>query len=106
VYEFQKAAAEAFAGLEEKIGSAVAGTIGSLVSREGPVDLDTDGLKGPSSTWTYLVSDEQFGWGVGLLKGSQIGFAAVSAGVYGPLFVLALIVKRLLGRKKRPGCPR
>ena len=101
VYEFQKAAAEAFAGLEEKIGSAVAGTIASLVSREGPVDLDADGLKGPSSTWTYLVSDEQFGWGVGLLKGSQIGFAAVSAGVYGPLFALALIVNRFLGRKKR-----
>ena len=102
-YEFQKAAAEAFAGLEERISGAVAATIDSLVDREGPVDLDAEGLKGPSSTWTYLVSDEQFGWGVGLLKGSQIGFTAVSAGVYGPLFVFALIVNRLLGRKKRAG---
>jgi preprotein translocase subunit SecA len=103
VHEFQKAATAAFAGLEEKISSAVAGTVESLITREGPVDLDAEGLKGPSSTWTYLVSDEQFGWGIGLLKGSQIGFTAVSAGVYGPLFVLALLVNRLFGRKKPSG---
>jgi preprotein translocase subunit SecA len=103
VHEFQKAATAAFAGLEEKISSAVAGTVESLITREGPVDLDAEGLKGPSSTWTYLVSDEQFGWGVGLLKGSNIGFTAVSAGVYGPLFVLALLVNRLFGRKKPSG---
>ena len=101
VHEFQKAATAAFAGLEGKIGSAIAGTIESLIARKGPVDLDAEGLKGPSSTWTYLVSDEQFGWGVGLLKGSNIGFAAVSAGVYGPLFVLAFLVNRLFGHKKR-----
>jgi preprotein translocase subunit SecA len=101
VHEFQKAATAAFAGLEERIGGAVAGTILSLITREGPVDLDAEGLKGPSATWTYLVSDEQFGWGVGLLKGSNIGFSAVSAGVYGPLFLLALGVNRLFSRKKR-----
>jgi preprotein translocase subunit SecA len=101
VFEFGKAAAEAFAGLEERIAGAVAGTMGSLVGREGPVDLDAEGLRGPSSTWTYLVSDEQFGWGIGLLKGSQIGFTAVSAGVYGPLFVLALVVNRLFGKRAR-----
>lgn len=103
VREFQKAAAEAFAGLEDRISGAVAASLASLVVREGPVDLDAEGLKGPSSTWTYLVSDEQFGWGVGLLKGSNIGFTAVSAGVYGPLFLLALLMNRLLGRKKRAG---
>jgi preprotein translocase subunit SecA len=103
VREFQKAAAEAFAGLEDRISGAVAASLASLVAREGLVDLDVEGLKGPSSTWTYLVSDEQFGWGVGLLKGSNIGFTAVSAGVYGPLFLLALLMNRLLGRKKRAG---
>lgn len=103
VHEFQKAATEAFAGLEERIDNAVAGTIRSLISRPGPFDLDAEGLKGPSSTWTYLVSEDQLGWGMGLLKGSNIGFTAVSAAVYGPLFVLALVVKKLFGRKKRAG---
>lgn len=101
VHEFQKAATEAFAGLDERIDSAVAGTMRSLIPRPEPVDLDAEGLKGPSSTWTYLVSEDQLGWGIGLLKGSNIGFTAVSAAVYGPLFVLALVMKKLFGRKKR-----
>jgi preprotein translocase subunit SecA len=100
VHEFQKAASEAFAGLEDNIAGAVAATMASLVARKGPVDPDAEGLKGPSSTWTYLVSDEPFGWGVGLLKGSQIGFAALSAAIYGPLFLLTIIVNRLFGRRK------
>jgi preprotein translocase subunit SecA len=75
-------------------------TVAALIAREGPVDLDAEGLKGPSSTWTYLVSDEELGWGIGLLKGSQIGFAAVSAGVFGPLFVLTLLAKKAFGRRK------
>jgi preprotein translocase subunit SecA len=103
VYEFQKAATEAFAGLEERIDSAVAGTIGSLISRQTPVDLDAEGLKGPSSTWTYLVSEDQLGWGIGLLKGSNIGFTVISAGALGPLFVLALIVNKFFRRQKRSG---
>jgi preprotein translocase subunit SecA len=103
VREFQKAATKAFAGLEERIDGAVAGAVRSLMSRPGPVDLDAEGLKSPSSTWTYLVDEEQLGWGLGLLKGSNIGFTAVSAAIYGPLFVLVLVVKKLVGRKKRAG---
>jgi preprotein translocase subunit SecA len=101
VHEFQKAATEAFAGLEARIMEVVVSTVEALIAREGPVDLDAEGLKGPSSTWTYLVSDEELGWGIGLLKGSQIGFAAVSAGVFGPLFVLSLLVRKAFGRRKR-----
>ncbi len=100
VHEFQKAATAAFAGLEARIMEAVVPTVAGLIAREGPVDLDAEGLKGPSSTWTYLVSDEELGWGIGLLKGSQIGFAAVSAGVFGPLFVLTLLAKKAFGRRK------
>ncbi len=96
--EFQKAATDAFLALEPRIGRAVEGTLSALISRPGPVDLDAPGLKGPSSTWTYLVNEDQLGWGVGLLKGSNIGFAAGAAALYGPLFVLTLLVNRF--RKK------
>ncbi len=101
VYEFQKAATEAFAGLEAKIMEAMVSTVASLVLKEGPVDPEGEGLKGPSSTWTYLVSDDELGWGLGLLKGGQIGFAAVSAGAFGPLFVLTLLAKKAFGRRKK-----
>ena len=97
--EFQRAATESFLGLQEKIGHAVRKTLDSFVEREGPVDLDAEGLKGPSSTWTYLVNDDQFGWGVELVKGTNIGFAAGAAAFYGPLFVFALIANRLRRKK-------
>jgi preprotein translocase subunit SecA len=98
--EFQKAATEAFLSLEDRIGVAAEASLRSLIDREGPVDLEAAGLKGPSSTWTYLVNEDQFGWGVELLKGSNVGFAAGAAAFYGPLFALALIANRF---KKRRG---
>jgi len=97
--EFQKGATEAFLALEDKIGAAVEASLRSLIGREGPVDLEAEGLKGPSSTWTYLVNEDQFGWGVELLKGTNIGFAAGAAALYGPLFVLALIANRFKRKK-------
>ena len=97
--EFQKGATEAFLELEERINGAAEASLRSLLAREGPVDLDAAGLKGPSSTWTYLVNEDQFGWGVELLKGANIGFAAGAAALYGPLFVLTLLVRRFKKRK-------
>jgi preprotein translocase subunit SecA len=98
--EFQKAATEAFLELEDRIGGSIEGSLRSLLAREGPVDLETAGLKGPSSTWTYLVNEDQFGWGVEMLKGTNIGFTAVAAAFYGPLFVLALLVRRFRGKRR------
>ncbi len=97
--EFQKSATEAFLSMEKAVERDVLTTLKSLVAREGPVDLDAEGLKGPSSTWTYLVNDDQFGWGVEMLKGSNIGFTAVAAALYGPLYVFALIVNRFKRKK-------
>ncbi|MBE3130974.1 MAG: accessory Sec system translocase SecA2 [Acidobacteria bacterium] len=99
--EFQKAATETFLGLQEKIGYAARKTLESFIGREGPVDLDAEGLKGPSSTWTYLVNDDQFGWGVELVKGTNIGFAAGAAAFAGPLFVFALLANRLKRRRHK-----
>ena len=70
------------------------------MERDGPLDLDADDLRGPSSTWTYLVNEDQFGWGMEMLKGRNIGLAAGAALYAGPLFLLTLLVNRL--RKKRP----
>jgi preprotein translocase subunit SecA len=98
--EFQKAATDAFLGLEKRIADEAQKTLRSLVEREGPVDIEAEGLKGPSSTWTYLVNEDQLGWGVELLKGSNVGFTSVAAAFYGPLFVLAILAKRF--KRKKP----
>jgi preprotein translocase subunit SecA len=71
-----------------------------LIDRVGPVDPEEEGLRGPSSTWTYLVNEDQLGWGVEMLKGTNVGFSAVAAAMYGPLFVLALIAKRFKKKRK------
>ncbi len=101
LHEFLKSANEAFLGLEKTIERAVGKTLRSLVDREGPVDLESEGIKGPSSTWTYLVNEDQFGWGVELLKGTNVGFTAAAAAFYGPLLVFTLLVKRLKKSRKQ-----
>jgi preprotein translocase subunit SecA len=101
LHEFHNRAADAFAGMGRRSKSAVIKTLRRLVRKEGPVDLAAEGLRGPTSTWTYLVDEEQFGWGVELLKGKNIGFAVGAAAFNAPLFILALLMKRLRGRKRR-----
>jgi preprotein translocase subunit SecA len=102
--EFQKSATNAFLGLEKKIRREIARTLRTLVSREGPVDLDAEGLRGPSSTWTYLVNDDQAEWGVELMKGKNIGFAAVAASpVAAPFLFLALVARRLKKSRRSRG---
>jgi preprotein translocase subunit SecA len=101
LHEFHRNAADAFAEMEKKSQRAVIKTLRELIKKQGPVDLAAEGLKGPTSTWTYLVNEEQFGWGVELLKGKNLGFAVGAAAFWGPLFIFTLLMKRLRRRKKR-----
>ena len=101
--EFQKAATDAFLELEERIAGAVKETLRGFIDRGGPADAEKEGLKGPSSTWTYLVNEDQFGWGLEMLKGTNVGFSVAAAALYGPLFVLTLIASRLKFKKKKAG---
>ncbi len=96
LHEFQKSATEMFHDLKTELRREIAGTLRSFIGREGPLDLDAEGLRGPSSTWTYLVNDDQVEWGIELMKGKNIGFAAVAASpVAAPFLFLALVLRRL-----------
>ncbi|MEW5902542.1 MAG: accessory Sec system translocase SecA2, partial [Acidobacteriota bacterium] len=99
--EFQKAVTEAFLSLKKNIEQALATALNDLLRREGPINLEAEGLKGPSSTWTYLVNEEQFGWGIEILKGKNIGASAIAASYAAPLFLLTLLANRIFKRKKR-----
>jgi preprotein translocase subunit SecA len=104
LHEFQARAADAFAEMEKQVERAVVKTLRQLIKTPpGPIDLQAAGLKGPSSTWTYLVNEDQFGWGVELLKGKNIGLAVGAAAFWGPLFIFTLLMKRLRRRKKKAG---
>jgi len=101
INEFQRILTDAFREREQKINKEIVKSFESLKITKDGVDLDSDELKGPSSTWTYLISDSQFGAWMELLKGGNIGFAAGAAAWYGPIFILWGLIHRLMKKRKK-----
>jgi preprotein translocase subunit SecA len=99
--EFQRSATAEFLKIWPRVETAVIATFTSMLGKEGPLDFDSDGLKGPSSTWTYLVNEDQFGWGIEILSGKNIGLAAGAALYAGPLYVFALLINKFSKKKAR-----
>jgi preprotein translocase subunit SecA len=100
VQEFHKIADAEFHKLEQKIDDAIIQTFLSLPLSWKGIDLDEKGIRGPSSTWTYLITDNQFGLWVSLIQGSNIGATAVAAGVFGPLYILLGLVQRFYKKRR------
>jgi preprotein translocase subunit SecA len=103
--EFRKQATDEFMALRERVAEATADETATIVGSVGGEAAGIERLKGPSSTWTYLINEDQFGWGLEMIKGKNIGFAAVGAGAFGPLLVLTLLVRRFFRRKPKTAAP-
>jgi preprotein translocase subunit SecA len=92
----------AFRPVEAIIDRAVLETLRHVTVGAGGLDLGAAGIKGPSSTWTYLVNDDPFRNQI-LLKLIGPGGATISiyaSALLGPLFLLWGAVERFL-RKAR-----
>ena len=59
--EFHKMIAAAFRELRQEIDDEIVETFESAEITENAIDMEAEGLTGPSATWTYLVSDNPFG---------------------------------------------
>lgn len=83
LYEFNKQAVEAFMELQENIQSDIVKAFETIEITEASIDLEKEGLKAPSSTWTYLINEDpdQFSNLPYLMK-------ALSNAVKGPLFTV------------------
>ena len=92
----------AFRQVEEIIDRAVLETLPLVTAGAGGLDLGAAGIKGPSSTWTYLVNDDPFRNQIMLKLIGPGGptMAIYSSALLGPLFLLWGIVERFL-RKTR-----
>ena len=101
IREFHKIVDQEFQQLEQKIDGTILQTFQSLPVTEKGVDLDDAGIRGPSSTWTYVITDNQFGLWVGMIQGSNIGATAVAAAVYGPLYILLGLIQRFWKKPKK-----
>jgi len=100
IREFHKIVDQEFQQLEKKIDDTILQTFKSLPVTENGVDLDKEGIRGPSSTWTYVITDNQFGLWVGMIQGSNIGATAVAAAAYGPLYILLGLIQRFWKKPK------
>jgi preprotein translocase subunit SecA len=98
----------AFRGMEGTVAAATLDALEHLRTLDGRVDLDGLGIRGPSSTWTYLVNDDPFRNQIGMMLTGP-GRAAITmyaAAIMMPLLLLWGIIDRLLRRRpKRRGSP-
>ena len=92
----------AFRQVEEIIDTAVLETLPLVTAGAGGLDLGAARIKGPSSTWTYLVNDDPFRNQIMLKLIGPGGptMAIYSSALLGPLFLLWGMVERFL-RKTR-----
>jgi len=90
---FLKSAIDAFDELVDRIDSEIIRTFNVVEINEDGIDLDKEGLRGPSSTWTYLIDDnpDQF-------SNFQLWFKAIATGIGKPLFTLKSMYKLILGK--------
>lgn len=101
LYEFTKRVAEAFMKLHQTIEERIVHTFATAKITEDGIDLDLAGLRGPSSTWTYLISDQTMSELQRLLYGlGSTAFAAGAVLTTWPLLIAWGVWRRLTkGRK-------
>ena len=105
--EFQRQIIDAYASMMEGWRDEVVDAFGRLRSEGGRIDLERLGLRGPASTWTYLVNDNPFAsfW-VSLIAPGNAGTsmaAALLAVMYWPVSLAVaagMFVRRALGRRR------
>jgi preprotein translocase subunit SecA len=80
----------AFQRMEEAIDCAVLDRLNDVRVSGGRIDLEGLGLRGPSSTWTYLVNDDPFRNQIGMMLTGpgRATIAIYAAALMGPLLIL------------------
>ncbi len=97
--EYQKSAIILFDELLKKLDEALVENFNHLQIKDKDFDIERQGIKAPSATWTYLVSDNPFEDQLGFQLMGNIGLSAVASFIFGPL----LFLKPLLTKFKKYG---
>ena len=86
----------AFRGMEDAIDGRGARRARQIRVSDGRVDLERLGIKGPSSTWTYLVNDDPFRNQIGMMLTGpgRATIAIYAAAIMMPLLLLWGLVDR------------
>jgi preprotein translocase subunit SecA len=104
--EFQRQIIEAYAAMMEGLRDEVVETFDRLRSVNGTIDLEGAGLRGPTSTWTYLINDNPFAsFGLSLIAPGNFGASLATsflAVLYLPItigVVATVFLRRMLKRR-------
>ena len=99
--EFQKEASSSYDETLSSIDERIIGRFKALDLSSGRTDIEGMGLRGPSSTWTYLVSDLAYTdrLAATMISSRHIGFAA-NAALLSPMILIASLVSQLKRRRK------
>ena len=101
---FQVRTAKSFHELRTEIDDAVLAALDRAVVHRGAIDLAELGIKGPSSTWTYIVGDDPFRHQLGrMLTGpGQTTMAIGAAAMAAPLLILWALADKLYRKRRKP----
>jgi preprotein translocase subunit SecA len=104
--EFQRQIIDAYAAMMEGLRAEVVETFDRLHPVNGAIDLDGAGLRGPTSTWTYLINDNPFAsFGLSLIAPGNFGVSLATgllAMLYLPITIgvaATVFVRRMLKRR-------
>jgi preprotein translocase subunit SecA len=86
--EFCRISGAAFEALQEQIEKGIVETFERIRITRAGVDWESEGLLGPSSTWTYLVNDNVFSGNTFLALGTRASFGLWAVLVAWPLLLV------------------
>jgi len=93
----------AFHTVAVRVEASVLETLNGIEVKDGRVELTADLLKGPSSTWTYLVNDDPFRNQIGMMLTGpgRVTLAINAAALTMPLLILWGLVDRVFRKRLR-----
>jgi preprotein translocase subunit SecA len=99
--EFMKRVVQSFEHARDSVEDRLVASFKGLYITADGIDLDAAGLRGPSSTWTYLVEEDALKDPIAAALVSQrhIGFA-INAALTGPLLMLWALARRFQNRRR------
>ncbi|MCX6149723.1 MAG: accessory Sec system translocase SecA2 [Ignavibacteriales bacterium] len=99
IFEFHKLSVEIFANLLDNIEADMQKSFNQIDVENDNFDLIFDGLKSPSSTWTYLINDNTFEEMLGVQLIGNVGMQ-VWAGLFAPIAFLIPLMRKMSRKAK------
>ena len=100
VFVFHEQSIKIFDKLQNNIDFDIIQSFKSITIKNNSIDVSRDGIKAPSSTWTYLVNDDPFNNLLGIQFIGTMAFS-IGAGLLWPLIAVYSLWRKFSAKNKR-----